>query len=200
MILDMLKKVKKPSDLVQTGQMGVTRRDVLKMGGAGLAASAVPLFSSSSHAKSTKMWEVSFRQAHTGESFSGVYRVGDQYLPDVFERLNYILRDFRTGESFPMDPRVIDIISMVQQGTGGDKPLEILSGYRTPKTNAMLRRISEGVARNSYHMYGQAIDIRMPGYSTKKLGAVARGLRSGGVGYYPKSHFVHVDTGELRSW
>ncbi len=146
------------------------------------------------------MWEVSFRNAHTQESFSGVYRVGDQYLPDVFERLNYMLRDFRTGEAFPMDPRVIDIISMVQQGTGKTTSLEILSGYRTPKTNAMLRRISEGVARNSYHMYGQAIDIRMPGVSTKQLASVARGLRAGGVGYYPKSHFVHVDTGDLRSW
>jgi len=199
-IFDILDKVKKPSDIVENKAMDMSRRDVLKMGGAGLAASVTPLFSTSSQAKSMKMWEVSFRQAHTGESFSGVYRVGDQYLPDVFERLNYMLRDFRTGEAFPMDPRVIDIISMVQQGTGGDKPLEILSGYRTPKTNAMLRRISEGVARNSYHMYGQAIDIRMPGYNTKKLGAVARGLRAGGVGYYPKSHFVHVDTGELRSW
>lgn len=201
MILDQLTSVHKPSDLADTKKLNITRRDVLQMGTVGLLSMATPLLAGKkAQAASPKMWQVSFRQAHTGESFSGVYRVGDQYLPDVFERLNYMLRDFRTGEAFPMDPRVIDVISMVQQGTGKDAPLEILSGYRTPKTNAMLYRISEGVARNSYHMYGQAIDIRMPGYSTKKLSQVARGLRAGGVGYYPKSHFVHVDTGEIRTW
>ena len=201
MILDALKSIQKPTDLAEKKDLKVTRRDVLQMGTAGLVSMVTPLLAGkTAQAASPKMWQVSFRQAHTGESFSGVYRVGDQYLPDVFERLNYMLRDFRTGEAFPMDPRVIDVLSMVQQGTGKDTPLEILSGYRTPKTNAMLYRVSEGVARNSYHMYGQAIDIRMPGYNTKKLGQVARGLRAGGVGYYPKSHFVHVDTGEIRSW
>ncbi len=201
MILDALKSIQKPTDLAEKKDLKVTRRDVLQMGTAGLVSMVTPLLAGkAAQAASPKMWQVSFRQAHTGESFSGVYRVGDQYLPDVFERLNYMLRDFRTGEAFPMDPRVIDVLSMVQQGTGKDTPLEILSGYRTPKTNAMLYRVSEGVARNSYHMYGQAIDIRMPGYNTKKLSQVARGLRAGGVGYYPKSHFVHVDTGEIRSW
>tara|TARA_Y100000590_G_scaffold467194_1_gene645226 strand:+ start:25930 stop:26535 length:606 start_codon:yes stop_codon:yes gene_type:complete len=201
MILDALKSIQKPTDLAEKKDLKVTRRDVLQMGTAGLVSMVTPLLAGkTAQAASPKMWQVSFRQAHTGESFSGVYRVGDQYLPDVFERLNYMLRDFRTGEAFPMDPRVIDVLSMVQQGTGKDTPLEILSGYRTPKTNAMLYRVSEGVARNSYHMYGQAIDIRMPGYNTKKLSQVARGLRAGGVGYYPKSHFVHVDTGEIRSW
>ena len=201
MILDALESIQKPTDLAEKKDLKITRRDVLQMGTVGLVSMVTPLLAGkTAQAASPKMWQVSFRQAHTGESFSGVYRVGDQYLPDVFERLNYMLRDFRTGEAFPMDPRVIDVLSMVQHGTGKDAPLEILSGYRTPKTNAMLYRISEGVARNSYHMYGQAIDIRMPGYSTKKLGQVARGLRAGGVGYYPKSHFVHVDTGEIRSW
>lgn len=188
------------SQIIKADRLQLSRRDVINMGTVGLVTSVAPLLAGQAKAAAPKMWQVSFRQAHTGESFSGVYRVGDQYLPDVFERLNYMMRDFRTGEAFPMDPRVIDILSMVQAGTGKSTPLEILSAYRTPKTNAMLRRISEGVARNSYHMYGQAVDIRMPGYNTKKLGAVARSLRQGGVGYYPKSHFVHVDTGELRSW
>lgn len=201
MILEALNAIKKPKDLVAQPTLKITRRDVLQMGTLGLVSLTTPLLASrKAQAASPKMWQVSFRQAHTGESFSGVYRVGDQYLPDVFERLNYMLRDFRTGEAFPMDPRVIDILSMVQEGSGKDTPLEILSGYRTPKTNAKLYKISEGVARNSYHMYGQAIDIRMPGLGTKKLSQVARGLRAGGVGYYPKSHFVHVDTGEIRTW
>ncbi len=202
-MFEFLKHIKKAEDLGVAKPLDVSRRDILKMGGAGLAAATVPLFASGPARAAfdpNKMWQISFRQAHTGESFSGVYRIGDQYLPDVFERMNYMLRDFRTGEAFPMDPRVIDILSLVQQGTGRSTSLEILSGYRTPKTNAMLRRVSEGVALNSYHMYGQAIDIRAPGYSTRKLSHLARGLRAGGVGYYPKSHFVHVDTGDIRSW
>jgi uncharacterized protein YcbK (DUF882 family) len=190
------------TDLVQPEKLAVDRRQLIKMGAAGVAAMVTPLLSSgvAKAAANQKVWQVSFRHGHTGESFSGVYRVGDHYMPEAFERLNYMLRDFRTGESFPMDPRVIDILSLVQDGSGRSNPLEILSGYRTPKTNAMLRRVSEGVAMNSFHMYGQAIDIRMPGYSTRKLSHVARALRAGGVGYYPKSHFVHVDTGDIRSW
>jgi uncharacterized protein YcbK (DUF882 family) len=171
------------------------------MGLAGILASVVPLLPvRNSYAASTLSWRVAFRQAHTGESFNGVYRVGDKYLPDAFERLNYVLRDFRTGQIFPMDPRVVDIISILQAKTGLRQPMEVLSGYRSPKTNAKLRHASTGVARNSFHMYGQAIDLRQPGMRTGKLRDIARSLRAGGVGYYPKSDFVHVDTGKVRSW
>ena len=179
----------------------ISRRDMLKAGATGLSAMVPALvLPGAVRASANKAWTVSFRHAHTKESFAGVYRVGDYYLPEVFEKLNYFLRDFRTGEAFPMDPRVIDILSLVQEGAARSAPIEILSSYRTPKTNAMLRRISEGVALNSYHMHGQAIDLRIPGYSSRKVARIARGLRAGGVGYYPKSHFVHVDTGEIRSW
>lgn len=194
--------IQSKTDLIGGAKQGLnlSRRDVLKLGAGGLVAAAAPLLPAQALAAKNRIWEVSFRNAHTGESFSGVYRVGDHYIPDAFERLNYFLRDFRTGEAFPMDPHVIDILSLVQEGAEKTGPLEILSGYRTPKTNAMLRRVSEGVAQNSYHMYGQAIDIRMPGLGTRKLSQIARALRAGGVGYYPKSHFVHVDTGDIRSW
>ncbi len=180
---------------------GFGRRDLLQMGLVGLLAGVVPLsFSEKADARNFAAWRISLRQAHTGESFSGVYRVGDKYLPEAFERLNYVLRDFRTGEVFPMDPRVVDILSMTQGKVDNGRPLEVLSGYRSPKTNSMLRNASTGVARNSFHMYGQAIDLRVPGYRTSKLQKVALGLRAGGVGYYPKSDFVHVDTGKVRSW
>ena len=139
-------------------------------------------------------------QKHTGERYSGVYRVGDKYLPEAFEQMNFVLRDHRTGEIFPMDPHLIDIVSMLQRKTGYSRPFEILSGYRSPHTNASLRRNSSGVARNSYHMYGQAMDIRAPGLSTRTLRDRAKGLRAGGVGYYSRSNFVHVDTGDVRSW
>tara|TARA_R110001592_G_scaffold79054_1_gene236725 strand:- start:53777 stop:54331 length:555 start_codon:yes stop_codon:yes gene_type:complete len=182
--------------------MDIQRRDFIKYGFAGVIGSAVPFLSMGKTLAATgnKAWKVSFRHAHTGESFSGVYRVGDKYLPEAFERLSYVLRDFRTHEVFPMDPHVVDIISIIQQKTKSHDTLQILSGYRSPKTNAMLSHNTKGVAKNSFHMYGQAIDIRVPGYSTKKLRNAALSLKAGGVGYYPRSGFVHVDTGQVRAW
>lgn len=200
-MLDYLDNISKPGDLTGGNLQKLDRRGLLKMGLAGILASVVPILPSSAFAAAGKSsWRVSIRHQHTGESFSGVYRVGDQYLPDAFERLNYVLRDFRTGEAFPMDPRAIDIVSILQAKTRTGRPFEVLSGYRSPRTNAMLRHASGGVAKNSLHMYGQAIDIRMQGVSTKKLIGMARGLKAGGVGYYPRSDFMHVDTGTVRSW
>lgn len=188
-------------ELVRTSG-SLERRDVLKLGFVSLIGATMPLLPSKSSYAATNYdsWRVSFRQAHTGESFNGVYRVGDKYLPEAFERINYVLRDFRTKEVFPMDPRVIDIVSIVQRKTGSTEAFDILSGYRSPKTNAMLRNVGGGVAKNSFHMYGQALDVRMPGYSTRKLRRVAMNLKAGGVGYYSKSNFVHLDTGDVRSW
>ena len=143
---------------------------------------------------------IAFRNSHTGEIFSGVYRVGDKYLPDAFERINIVLRDFRSNELFPIDPRVMDIIYSVHNMTKRDEPYEILSGYRCPKTNAGLRSHGEGVAKNSLHMTGQAIDLRLPGFETKQIRQLAISLKAGGVGYYPKSDFVHMDTGDVRTW
>lgn len=178
------------------------RRATLKIGACGLILASVPLvLSSPADASASRTpWRISFRNAHTGESFNGVYRVGDKYLPDAFRKINLVMRDFRTNEVFPMDPRAIDILNQVQKRSGQNKPLEVLSGYRSPKTNAMLRSSSSGVARKSMHMYGQAVDFRMPGYSTRRLRDIARGLKAGGVGFYSRSDFIHVDTGKVRSW
>lgn len=203
-MMDYLEKLKQPEDM--TGGLAplIDRRNILKMSLVGLLGAVVPLFPTKAFAFGARgeqqAWRVSFRHTHTGESFSGVYRVGDRYLPEAFERLNYVLRDFRTGESFPMDPHTLDIVSVLQKRTGTGRPLEVLSGYRSPKTNAMLRHVSGGVAKNSLHMYGQAMDIRMPGFNTRQLYGMGKALRAGGVGYYAKSDFVHVDTGRVRSW
>lgn len=145
---------------------------------------------------------LAFRNTHTGESFSGVYRVGDKYLPDAFKQINYVLRDFRTDQVYAMDPRIVDIMYTVQRMTGQNKPFQIISGYRSPKTNTMLRAKSKrsGVAKKSYHMKGQAIDLRMEDYSTKRLRDLAASLNAGGVGYYSKSDFVHMDSGDVRTW
>ena len=178
---------------------GLQRRDVLKLGLVGAIASAVPL-SFVGEASAATPWKARFRHAHTGETFDGVYRVGDKYLPEAFERINHVLRDHRTGEVFPMDPHVIDIMSMTLRKSGVRGPIDIYSGYRSPKTNSGLRRFSRGVAKNSFHMYGQALDMHIDGYSTSKLRNIAKSLRAGGVGYYPRSQFIHVDTGTVRSW
>lgn len=180
-----------------------TRRDVLKSGL--WAAAGSLLLPSVAQAAAVKLpkggtYDISFANTHTGERFSGTYRVGNKYLPDAFEEINYVLRDFRTGEVFPIDPRALDILYMVQRKTDRKGPLQVLSGYRSPKTNNMLRNASTGVARNSMHLTGQAIDFRMAGVSTRGLRDIARGLQAGGVGYYPRSDFVHIDTGRVRSW
>ena len=143
---------------------------------------------------------ITFKNLHTGEAFSGVYRVGDKYLPDAFDRINLVMRDFRANEVFPIDPRVLDIMYTVHQMTGSSEPFGVLSGYRSPKTNAMLRKASTGVAKNSLHMTGQAVDVRLAGFSTTRLRDLAIGLKAGGVGYYRKSDFVHMDSGGVRTW
>lgn len=183
------------------------RRGLLKAGiltiGTGLVSSlATPALASMKMPSSSGSYRVSFRNGHTGESFNGVYRVGNKYLPDAFEQINHVLRDFRTGEEFPIDPRSIDILYQLHNKIGRNQQFEILSGYRSPKTNAMLREASfrSGVARNSLHMVGQAIDLRMDGYSTRRIRDLAIDLRAGGVGYYKSSNFVHIDSGKVRHW
>lgn len=183
------------------------RRSFLGIGAATLGGLLIPGLSNVAEAARYKNGVIhngsrrlSFRNAHTGESFSGVYRVGDKYLPDAFKQINMVLRDFRTDQVYPMDPRVIDIIQAVHSQTGQNTPFEIISGYRSPQTNAMLRRNSSGVAKKSLHMEGRAIDLRMEGYSTTRIRDIASSLGAGGVGYYRRSNFVHMDTGDVRVW
>jgi uncharacterized protein YcbK (DUF882 family) len=145
-------------------------------------------------------YNVDLRNEHTGETFSGAYRVGNKYLPEAFERINYVLRDFRTNEVFPIDPRAIDIIAIVHRATGSPVPYSVISGYRSPQTNRMLRSSSEGVAKRSLHMSGQAVDVRLKDINPKHIRDLAVKLRAGGVGYYAKSGFVHLDSGDFRTW
>lgn len=185
------------------------RRSFLGIGAATLGGLLIPAVASPAMAANFKGGVVgngarrlAFRNTHTGESFSGVYRVGDKYLPDAFSQINMVMRDFRTNQQYPMDPRVLDIVYTVQRMTGQHRPLEIISGYRSPKTNNMLRGKSKrsGVAKKSLHMQGKAIDLRMEGFSTKRLRDIAVSLNAGGVGYYSKSDFVHLDSGDVRNW
>lgn len=120
--------------------------------------------------------------------------------PRTLARVNRFLRDFRTGEVHPIDPKLLDILCLLQEKAQFKGVYQIISGYRSPATNAKLRQTHTGVAKKSLHMKGQAVDIRLVGYPTSKLRDHAISLRRGGVGYYAKSDFVHIDTGKVRSW
>jgi uncharacterized protein YcbK (DUF882 family) len=138
---------------------------------------------------------------HTGERIDLVFRHGDQYVPGALAKLDYFLRDHNTNEVRHFDPRLYDILSDLTASVGHPGgEIEIVCGYRTPATNASLRAHTTGVAKNSLHIQAEAIDLRMPGIDTLRLRKAALALARGGVGYYPHSDFIHVDTGRVRQW
>jgi len=143
---------------------------------------------------------LSFVHTHTSERLSLEYFTGGHYLPDALGALNRLMRDFRTGDIQPIDPRLFDLLHALRGQTGATAPYQIISGYRSPVTNAALRQRSEGVASGSLHMRGQAVDIRLSDVPLAEVRRAAVHLRLGGVGYYPGSNFVHVDTGRVRTW
>jgi uncharacterized protein YcbK (DUF882 family) len=143
---------------------------------------------------------LTFVHTHTGEKLSVEYAQGDQYLPDALDTVNHFLRDFRTGDVHAIDRGLLDLLHGLTRLTDTTRPFQVISGYRSPGTNAMLRRASEGVAGRSLHMQGQAIDIRLADVPLAKLRTAALAVGRGGVGFYPASDFVHVDTGRVRHW
>lgn len=143
---------------------------------------------------------LSFYHTHTAERLRIVYAERDKVLPEALEEISHFLRDFRNGATHPIDPTLLDALYELQQRTGANGPYEIISAYRSPQTNEMLRSKSSGVAQRSLHMEGRAMDVRLRGVPTDKLRRAALDLKVGGVGYYPDSDFVHVDTGRVRTW
>jgi len=150
---------------------------------------------------STQEHHLRLYHTHTGEHIDIVYRRGDVYLPGAEEELDRFLRDHRTGDVKHFDPRVFDILSDVAAAVGHPgAEIEIICGYRTAWSNEFLRARSAGVAKNSQHMQAHAVDIRISGVDTLTLRNAALALGRGGVGYYPRSGFIHVDTGRVRTW
>jgi uncharacterized protein YcbK (DUF882 family) len=143
---------------------------------------------------------LSFVHTHTGETLKAVYFQDGCYQAGCLAQVDHLLRDFRTGDVHRIDPALLDILFELQSLANRDGPFEVISGYRSPATNAMLHRRSEGVALHSMHLEGRAIDVRLSGYPTHELATQARALGRGGVGYYARSDFVHVDTGRVRFW
>ena len=185
------------------------RRDFLKfaihqftLGTAALCAPSLVLAKSEPAAKPQALpdRQLAFYNLHTGEKLSTTYWADGEYIAEELQNLHYLLRDHRTGEVQDMDKNLLDLLYVLQQQVDKAGTYHIISGYRSPKTNAKLRQHSNGVAKRSLHMQGKAIDVRLPGVQLKHLRQAALQLKAGGVGYYPKSNFVHIDTGRPRFW
>lgn len=143
---------------------------------------------------------LSLYNTHTGEEAALDYCHSGSLIPPSLEKINHILRDHRTGEIKDIDVRLLDLLHVLSRKVGVNRPFHIISGYRSPRTNAHLRANGSGVAENSLHLRGQAVDIRVPGLKLQDLYRAAVSLRGGGVGIYTKSDFVHVDIGRVRTW
>jgi len=143
---------------------------------------------------------LTFTNTHTLETMSAVFSRGGAYETSGLALFDHVLRDHRTGDSHAMDPGLYDILYELAERAGAEPHFEIISGFRSPETNKTLRKASKGVAKNSLHMQGKAIDLRLHGVDTARLHALALEMKRGGVGYYPASDFIHVDTGRVRSW
>jgi len=143
---------------------------------------------------------LSFRHTHTGEELSVVYWADGEYVPVALDRINKFLRDFRTDDVTQIEPETLDFLYDLYVATGSEGVYEVIAGYRSPTTNAKLRKQGRDVAKGSLHMQGRAIDVRLTDVDSAKLRDVALEMKRGGVGYYKASDFVHIDNGRVRRW
>ena len=143
---------------------------------------------------------LAFECPRSGERVKADYWIEGRYIDDELARINKLLRDVRSGEIHKIDTKLLDLVHRLGRDVNARSPIQVISGYRSPVTNAMLQKKSSGVAEKSLHMKGQAVDLLVPGRPLEKVHEAALKLGGGGVGYYPKSNFVHVDTGRVRRW
>ncbi|MDB5457068.1 MAG: hypothetical protein JWP92_2653 [Caulobacter sp.] len=176
------------------------RRKLLGLGLGALGASLVAPATSWASLGSTAPRHIALSNLHTGESLEAVYFDNGSFVPDAVAALNKVLRDYRTGDVHPIDLRLFDTLSSIRDKTGSRAKFEVISGYRSPATNAQLSARSGEVAKHSLHMDGMAMDIRLSDVALDRLRNAAVDLGRGGVGYYPESRFVHVDVGRVRRW
>lgn len=181
--------------------IGMTRRGLLGVFAATMVTAAPTYSSAFGLLKGAgDVRRVRMYSGRTGESLDAIYWIEGDYLPEVLKEINYFMRDWRTDEKLKMDPRNIDIIAATHRLLDVNEPYTLLSGYRSPATNAALRSRSKGVARNSLHMKGQAADLRLKSRSVSQMAKAALACEAGGVGKYSRSNFVHMDCGSVRSW
>jgi len=177
---------------------GIGRRHFLKAGIGICTMLSLP--SVSAAAMDIGERKLAFLNLHTGERIRSTYWAEGNYIPEELQAIENLLRDHRTGELHAIDTDLLDLLQLLHDQIGARQEFHIISAYRSPKTNAMLASRNNGVVKKSLHMQGKAIDIRLPEYSLSNLRNVALSLKSGGVGYYPKSNFIHLDTGRVRFW
>jgi len=180
---------------------GLSRRNFIKL----LVCSGILSYSSKSafaaiDGIALKERSLSLFNPHTKERFEGIYWCDGDYVSNALNNINHIMRDIRTNDVKPIDTHLLDLIFSISIKLKPEAPFRVISGYRSPKTNTLLRKRGNGAAKKSYHIKGQAVDIRLPGYRTSVLRRSAYELKKGGVGYYPKHRFVHIDVGPVRYW
>lgn len=176
------------------------RREVIRAGLGGLVALAVAPDVAAAQAAGGSARVLRIRRVQTGESFSGVYWRDGRYDREALRQLDLVFRDPAADETTPMDPRLFDVLHTIARHLDADEPYEVISGYRTPETNAARARQSRRVSRVSLHMSGMAADVRLPGRSAMAIAHAAASLQIGGVGLYRRDGFVHLDCGPARRW
>ncbi len=184
----------------QLSENTLNRRRFLKLGAIAALAGIFPKSALASTGITQPEKSLAFYNTHTGERLKIIYWVQGNYISESLGEIDHILRDHRTNEVLNIDTRLLDLLFALGNELDTNQPFHIISGYRSPQTNAFLHAHSDGVAENSLHLVGKAIDIRTPGRSLKMLRNAAVALKGGGVGFYPKSDFVHVDVGRVRYW
>jgi uncharacterized protein YcbK (DUF882 family) len=177
---------------------GISRRTILILALVALVSAAAVVPRQSVRAADAR--QLSFYHTHTRLSLDVVYYQNGEYVDSALDEINRFLKDFRSGEIADINPELLDILHDVRNDLGTEGAFEVISAYRSPRTNEMLRTTTSGVAKNSQHIKGNAIDVRLRGVRTTRLRDTAVRMQRGGVGFYPKSDFVHVDTGPVRTW
>jgi len=181
--------------------MATDRRCFLKIGAQAALCTVFPVSTVASIGRLlTPKRNLLLFNTHTGQKLDVCYFARGQYQLEALEKINYIFRDYRTGEIKPIRKELLNLLHSISKKLDRPTPFHIISGYRSPETNAKLRKKSKYVVKNSLHIQGEAVDIRVPGFDTRWLRKVCMKLKAGGVGYYRKSDFVHVDVGPVRHW
>ena len=179
--------------------INLIRRKLIKRSAAFVTTGALPQLIHA-NTKFTSERSLTLINLHTNESLETCYWADGKYQPQGLQEISYIMRDHRAEEVHKMDPVLLDLLFILHEQCGSNSPFHVISGYRSPKTNAKLRKNSNGVAKKSLHMQGKAIDIRLPDIELTELRTTAIALKAGGVGYYSKSNFLHIDIGRPRTW
>lgn len=187
--------------MTQAGTSGVTRRGLLGVFAATMVTAAPIFHAAPAYARNSgDIRRIRMYSGRTGERIDTIYWIEGEYIDEAVREISVFMRDFRTDDVIGIDRRTIDIMTAAHRLLDTESPYMMLSGYRSPQTNAMLRSRSSGVARNSLHMRGQAADLRLEGRSVGQIASAAAACRAGGVGRYSGSNFVHMDCGDVRTW